>query len=138
MKTGSCQCKAVTYEIASDPCDCNYCCCSICRRLTGSAMGAYGVVKKNEFTWKKSDELKCYQQNENLQRYFCASCGSFILSIHSLDKVHHYLSLGSLDSHDNIEIKYQQFSKSKVPWFHSDEEIDSYDESPDWLRERAT
>jgi len=101
-------------------------------------MGAYGVVKKDNFSWKSKHDLKYYKQNENLRRYFCSTCGSFMLSIHSLDTAHCYLSLGSLDTHDGIEIKYQQFTQSKVPWFHTDGVLESYNETPDWLRERTT
>ncbi len=139
MKTGSCLCGSVRYEIQSDPMHCNYCCCSICRRLTGSAMGAYGMVRKSEFSWLSGEEvLKTFRQNNNLERFFCSNCGSFLLSVHGLDSVNCYLSLGSLDCHEGIEISYQQFTDSKVPWLELDSSLESHREWPSWIHERIS
>jgi len=138
MRTGSCQCQSVRYELTDNLFQHCYCCCSICRRLTGSAMGAYGAIARKHFRWLTGeDDTRAYQQNEHLQRVFCSNCGSFLLSVHALDTVNCYVSLGCLDSGENINIEYYQYAGSKAAWLDLNCKIECHEEWPndDWPNE---
>lgn len=139
MNKGSCVCDAICYEIEVTPFDCVYCYCSICRGLTGGAMGAYGTVLKTDINWLRGKEqLSVYQQTSNTKRMFCSYCGSFMLSTHELapDKI--YLSLGCLEKDAGLAIEYQQFVASKPQWLKIDLSVPQYDGWPDWILTRIT
>ena len=137
MNSGSCLCKSVTYRISAVPSDCSYCYCSVCRKLSGGAMGAYGAVRRDQFEWASGEALlKTYAQNKQSKRLFCSNCGSCVLSYHDLAPDFYYLSLGCLDSDQSIEIKYQQFTASKVDWVKLDASVEQYDRYPKWIVEK--
>lgn len=136
MLTGMCVCNQVSFQLSKLPTDCCYCCCSVCRRLTGSAMGAYGKIAKTDFAWVSGTEkLNTYMQNENLERMFCSNCSSTLLSVHALNKKFVYLSLGCLVSSAELEIEYQQFVKSKACWFTPNPELKCFEAYPPWIQE---
>ncbi|OUS24782.1 hypothetical protein A9Q99_23600 [Gammaproteobacteria bacterium 45_16_T64] len=133
MHKGYCQCCSIQYRIINDPFDCCYCHCSICRRLTGSAMGAYGSVPKHEFSWIQGEELLTrYQQNTTTTRLFCSSCGSFLLTTHSADKQNVFITLGCLDSEMESGPEYHQFMGSKASWENNHDAIAQHDAWPEW------
>jgi len=136
MLTGMCACTQTSFQLNKSPTECCYCCCSICRRLTGSAMGAYGKIAKEDFTWLKGAEyLSSFMQNENPERVFCSRCGSTMSSIHALNKEDVYISLGCLGAPEKLEIEYQQFVQSKAEWFTPSSELESYESWPPWIQE---
>ena len=135
MITGTCACTQASFQLNKTPTECCYCCCSICRRLTGSAMGAYGKIAKVDFTWLTGVEsLNSFMQNENLRRVFYSKCGTTLSSIHALNKNDIYISLGCLDSSEHLKIEYQQFVNSKAEWFIPNSELASYESWPPWIQ----
>jgi hypothetical protein len=139
MNKGSSVCDAICYQIEVIPLDCAYCYCSICRRLTGGAMGAYGTVLKTDINWLRGEKLlSVYQQNDNSKRMYCSCCGAFMLSNHELapDKI--YLSLGCLTTDQGISIEYQQFVASIPGWVEIDPSVVQHDTWPDWIHTRIT
>jgi len=134
MNRGSCLCESVTYRISTAPSDCCYCYCSVCRKLSGGAMGAYGTVRRDQFEWTSGEGLlKTYAQTEQSNGLFCSNCGSYVLSCHDLAPDYLYLSLGCLDSDQGIEIKYQQFTASKADWVKLDAAVEQYERFPKWI-----
>lgn len=134
MIQGSCQCKSIRYEVSTAPIDCCYCHCSVCRKLTGSSRGTYGTIARSKFTWLAGENLlQTYQQNKFLRRKFCSSCGSFMISLHDLDPSNIFISLGCLDSVDNINIDYQQFVDSKANWVSLDKSVKQHSDWPEWV-----
>ena len=117
MNKGSCQCGSIQYQFEGDPFDCCYCHCTVCRKLTGSAMGAYGSIRKSDFSWINGEELlSCYQQTDTTARLFCLICGSYLVTTHSADPENIFLSLGALDTPVNSAPKFRQFVASKADW----------------------
>lgn len=138
LNKGSCQCNAIRYEFHGAPFNCCYCYCSICRKLTGSAMGSYGTVEKERFRWVEGEGLLgVYEQNKSLKRMFCSQCGSFIAGTHKLDPANIFISLGCLESDEQVEIEYQQFVNSKANWVQLDETIQMHKEWPAWVYEKV-
>jgi len=127
----SCLCGLIQYELRAEPFDCCYCHCSICRKLTGAAYGAYGSVAKADFSWTLGEaSLTTYIQNENTRRLFCSGCGSYLLTTYTLEPQTVFVTLGSLDA-DAVSISYQQFVDSKATWCKIDKNIRMYEDWPD-------
>ena len=105
VRTGSCLCKSVNYELTGDPVSFRICHCQNCRRATGSAFMASlffkGTVSSTAhprcFQWHHISPLTTYTQQvcvtsgaeklkvfadsdtasgARIDRYFCTECGS--------------------------------------------------------------
>jgi len=134
MFKGKCHCESVEYVITTKPQDCCLCYCSVCRKLTGSGMGAYGASKLENFQWVRGEDcLSDYQQNQTTTRYFCQRCGSYLASKHSQSPKMIYLSLGCLDGSAKLELKYQQFVASRPSWATTMSDVPTHDEWPEWI-----
>ncbi len=131
MTTGTCLCGEVKFEIEGDITDASLCHCSICRKATGSAFGAYGEVQSDKIMWTQGkDQLNEFRATEVLIKYFCEKCGSTLASHHQSWPECIYISLGCLDEHPKVELKYHQFVASKASWENICDEIKQYTEWP--------
>jgi hypothetical protein len=112
--------------------DGSFCHCSKCRKLTGSAVAAYGAVNKSDFVWVKGERnLTHYVSGTNSSRKFCRKCGAFLLSEHLLEPDFLFIYLGSLDSDDELDIEYHQYVGSKARWYMIDDNLVKYQAWPD-------
>jgi hypothetical protein len=78
MKTGSCCCGAVRYEVTGELTAVTYCHCSKCRRWHGH-VGAYTAVDRDGFKLTEQRGLAWYSISAVVRRGFCAECGSSVL-----------------------------------------------------------
>jgi hypothetical protein len=77
MKTGSCLCGAVKYEVSGALRPVIACHCTQCRKQTGSFMHATAVPDANlRITERRG--LKWYRSSPSAQRGFCGDCGSVL------------------------------------------------------------
>ena len=75
MKTGSCLCGAVAFEINGPMGPVTACHCSQCRKMTGNYWASFHVaVADLKFTRK--DGLKWFASSDFAKRGFCKECGS--------------------------------------------------------------
>src|SRR5262249_6449655 len=76
MIKGSCACGGITFEVEK-VLALTTCHCSICRKLSGSAVGAYRHVAKKDFRLVSGEELMTnYESTPGSTRKFCKVCGS--------------------------------------------------------------
>jgi hypothetical protein len=131
MNSGSCLCGSIQYQFEGPVVDSCYCHCSVCRKLTGSAFATYGSIDKSRFKWTDGESgLSQYQPTSSTTRYFCSKCGSFLLSEHVLEPKKVYVSLGTLDRHEDLDILYHQFVDSKAPWYAIHDDLPKHNEWP--------
>ncbi|KAF8952805.1 Mss4-like protein [Flammula alnicola] len=82
VRTGSCLCKSVKYQVYGDPITFRICHCQNCRRASGSAfMSNVFFTGKQVRVVEGEDKLKVFPDPETasgapLDRYFCSECGS--------------------------------------------------------------
>lgn len=127
MHMGSCLCGSVQYQIDDQPFDCCYCHCSICRKLTGSEGGAYGSVKRSDFSWLNGEPtLNRYSPTEYTTRYFCSACGSFLLTEHDAEPENVFISLGTLDTPIATKPQYRQFVKDAPAWVDIQDDLPTH------------
>lgn len=77
MKTGSCLCGAVKYEVHGPLRNVLACHCEQCRKQTGTYMSAT-AAKDKDFIITESRGLKWYRSSDNARRGFCGECGSVL------------------------------------------------------------
>ena len=131
MHTGRCHCEAVKYSFDGEVSDASCCHCSVCRRLTGSAFGAYGAIIASEFRWSSGAELvSVYELSASVTKTFCLRCGSPLTTIHSREPEIVFVSLGSLDDPRSVDLQYHQFTASQAPWHTIGDRLPKYDQWP--------
>jgi hypothetical protein len=75
MKTGSCLCGAVSFEVHGALRPTIACHCIQCRKQTGNYMSATSSGDK-ELVLTRQDGLKWFRSSPKAQRGFCKECGS--------------------------------------------------------------
>jgi hypothetical protein len=75
MKTGSCLCGSVTYELLGPLDDVIACHCGQCRKQTGNYW-ASTHTSDEDLKILKSETLAWYRSSPTAQRGFCNACGS--------------------------------------------------------------
>jgi hypothetical protein len=77
VKTGSCLCGAVSFEVKGDLRPVIACHCLQCRKQTGTYMSATACDDK-DLVFTQQDGLKWFRSSPEAQRGFCKECGSVL------------------------------------------------------------
>lgn len=77
MKTGSCLCGAVKYEVHGPLRDVIACHCTQCRKQTGNYMSST-AAQDTELRIVEDRGLKWYRSSDKAKRGFCGECGSVL------------------------------------------------------------
>jgi hypothetical protein len=72
----SCLCGGVTYEITGPIRRTRYCHCGDCRKFSGTAHAAWGLVETGHMVVGRMDVSVTKYDSGNGRRVFCGSCGS--------------------------------------------------------------
>ena len=130
--TGSCLCGHIRYAVKGHTGIFQYCHCSRCRKMTGSAHAANILVAPDDFEWLAGeDEVRHYipDDSKHFTTTFCSKCGS---TLPSLTKTHksYIVPAGSLDDTPDIQPIQNIFYASKAPWYKEASSLPAYDELP--------
>jgi hypothetical protein len=114
---GGCACGAWRFSAAGEPGRVSICHCMTCRRVHGSAFGAYAVFARGDVrfsgptqTWRSSDEGR---------RHFCPACGSVAYMEYG-DMAEVDLPLGAFDETGIFTPTYELWCIHREPWLHAD------------------
>ncbi|MCA3574463.1 MAG: GFA family protein, partial [Aestuariivirga sp.] len=77
MKTGSCLCGAVSFEVHGTLRPVLACHCVQCRKQTGNYMSATACADK-ELVLTRDEGLTWFRSSAEAQRGFCRTCGSVL------------------------------------------------------------
>ena len=131
--SGGCLCGHVRYEYAGEPEGANYCHCSTCRRMTGSAFNV-GIRGQANLLNIISGKVKGYTRKADdgneITREFCPECGSPLFTRLPSNPQFIFIKAGSLDDSTCVKPSYQMWTEEAVPWAHIDENITSYPQTP--------
>lgn len=75
MKSGSCLCGGVTYELDEPLRNSVACHCNQCRKTSGHYWSATNV-RNQQFRLTKDGTLRWYQSSDQARRGFCGTCGA--------------------------------------------------------------
>lgn len=130
MQTGSCLCGAIHYEIRGPLGRSVFCHCSRCRKANGSVVAFNAPVAAQDFVVTSGeDSLKTFEA-PNVHRYFCANCGSQIMSrrVNAPDVLR--LRLGTLDVPPAAGPEAHIFVDSKINWFDIHDDAPQFEQMP--------
>jgi hypothetical protein len=107
MKTGSCLCGAVKYEVHGAMRDVIACHCRECRRQTGTYMSATAAAD-GDLKLVESRGLKWFRSSATARRGFCAECGT-VLFWKGDGRDYTAIAAGSLDDASGLRLEGHVF-----------------------------
>lgn len=113
-RTGSCLCKAVKYEVELNSTHVHICHCNICQNWGGGP--ALTINHTGNMKVQGNDNIKWYSSSEWAQRGFCRTCGTHI-AFKTNDGSYHGITVGALDSQENLVIGSHIFIDKKPAYF---------------------
>lgn len=129
---GSCFCGDVSYEISGNMGIFQYCHCSRCQKVTGSAHAANLFVAPDDFKWL-SGENKVGRYDPPDTKYFatafCQQCGSSLPWLSKSGKVV-IVPAGSLDDDPGIKPKKNIYCGSRSGWYVAASAIPELESGP--------
>ena len=129
---GSCLCGAVTYQFHGPEHVFQYCHCSRCRKVSGSAHSANIIIDTANFEWLSGEEfLGRYEPPEakHFATSFCKKCGSSLpwLSQSGRGII---VTAGTLDEDPGISPTQNIYFGSRAPWRAEVADLPQHDELP--------
>ena len=129
---GSCLCGAVEYEITGNIGIFQYCHCSRCRKVTGSAHASNLFVSPDHFTWTKGEDMVGTYQPEDTKYFstaFCKQCGSNLPWKVQTGKVV-VVPAGTLNDDPGIQPTQSIFYASGACWYKSPKDLPQHEALP--------
>jgi len=129
---GSCFCNKVSYEIMGNMGVFQYCHCSRCQKVTGSAHAANLFVAPDDFRWLSGeDHVGRYDPPETkyFATSFCKNCGSSLPWLSKSGQVV-IIPAGSLDDDPDIRPSQNIFCGSRSAWYTAASELPEHQEGP--------
>ena len=129
---GSCLCGAVSYQYRDDVKVFQYCHCSRCRKVTGSAHAANIIIDPANFQWTRGEEFVGRFELPDAKHFatsFCKKCGSNLPWRNQRGSAV-IIPAGTLDEDPGIKPRQNIYYKSRAPWYVDVADLKKFDELP--------
>ncbi len=127
MKTGSCLCGGVTYELTGTLRNSVACHCVQCRKTSGHYVSAT-QVGPDQLSITKDDTLQWYRSSPPAERGFCNRCGSSLFWRHDADKGATSVMSGTLDGATGITTEKHIFVADKGDYYDIADGLPQHDQ----------
>jgi hypothetical protein len=112
---GHCYCGRVRFEASGPVRNLCICHCESCRRAAGAAFVAWGTVNTDRFRILSGD-TSVIRTSADVERTFCANCGSSLTYRHALRAGDIDFTLVSLDDPSVLAPQIHIWVQDKLPW----------------------
>ena len=129
MKTGSCLCGSVAYELTGELRPSVGCHCVQCRKTSGHYVSAT-QVGPDDLTIKSDKTLRWFQSSEKAQRGFCSVCGASLFWRHEDDGGRVSVMSGTIDGETDIETWGHIFVADKGDYYELSDGLPQRDQEP--------
>jgi hypothetical protein len=131
MNRGSCLCGDIAWSVDGEFMMLVNCHCSICRKVHGSAYGAFVASPAEGFHWiAGEDKMSSYRSSTEGVRAFCPRCGSNVAAVMGNLAV---MPAGNFEGDINRSLDSHIFVAHKACWFDVPNDAPQFDEfSPDY------
>jgi hypothetical protein len=128
---GSCLCGEVRYEISGPLQEIHHCHCSRCRKAHGAAFATYAGIRRTDLRFLQGEEgLRWFQSSEQVERGFCATCGSNLIFRWAAVPDALWVAAGSFDEVPDLRPSFHMFVGSRAPWHSITDELPQHLEYP--------
>lgn len=126
MNNGSCLCGDIAWTVDGEFTMLVNCHCSICRKVHGSAYGAFVASSADGFRWVAGeDKIQVQASSETGPKPFCPRCGSRVAAV--TDRLA-MVPAGNLDGDINRSLDSHIFVAHKACWFDVTDNAPQFDE----------
>ncbi len=129
---GSCLCGKVTYQYDGKSRIFQFCHCSRCQKVTGSAHASNIIVNPDQFKWLTGEEYVSRYELPEAKYFatsFCNVCGSTLPWQTKAGKAV-VIPAGTLDTDPHVKPMYNIFYADKAPWFEEVGTLAKYEALP--------
>ncbi len=127
---GSCLCGTVSYEVNGNISFPRYCHCANCRKFSGTAYAAWGLVRADQFNIATPDARVTKFDSGGGLRVFCTACGSPLWYEPAGMPQFRGIPLGAIDGAGVPEPTMHLWTRSKVPWVSLDDGLPQHETHP--------
>ena len=129
---GSCLCGDVTYQFVGPVKVFQYCHCSRCQKVTGSAHASNIIIAPENFEWLTGKEQVGRYELPGEKYFassFCKRCGSSLPWI-TQSGTAHIIPAGTLDDDPQARPIHNIYYSDKACWYDDVNSLTKYDELP--------
>ena len=127
----SCLCGGITYEITGPLQRARYCHCTNCRKFSGTAYAAWGLVETAHLVISQANTGLGKYDSGNGLRVFCNTCGSPVWYEPTRLPQYRGIPLGVIDDDDGVpKPEMHVWMKSKVSWDCVSDALPQHDTHP--------
>jgi len=129
---GSCLCGDVKYKFTNKIKVFQYCHCSRCQKITGSAHASNMIISPNDFTWVQGEENVGRFELPEARHFassFCKKCGSNLPWLTQSGKAY-IVPAGTVDEDPEFKPQHNIYYSDKAPWYNDVTSLIKYDELP--------
>lgn len=129
---GSCLCGEVSYEFTGPIKVFQYCHCTRCQKITGTAHASNIIIEPDHFKWIRGEgNIGRYELPEarHFASSFCKTCGSTLPWITQSKKAM-IVPAGTLDNDPKVKPMHNIYYSDKACWYENVDSLIKYDELP--------
>lgn len=129
---GSCLCGKVTYQFTGPTKVFQYCHCTRCQKITGSAHASNIIIDPEQFEWLTGESSVGRFELPEAKHFassFCTTCGSSLPWLTQSGKAM-IVPAGTLDDDPKVKPIHNIFYADKACWFENVDDLVKYDELP--------
>ncbi|KSV85438.1 GFA family protein [Sinorhizobium sp. GL28] len=126
---GSCQCKAVQYEVTEIDGPMWNCFCQTCRKSHAADHNTAAKVKSEHFHLLSGQgQLKAFESTPGKLRWFCGTCGSHVYAERPANPEFKVLRAGTFDTDPGSVPELNVWFSHAKPWLQHDTSKPTHDE----------
>ena len=121
--TGGCLCGAIRYVVTAPLAQISACHCTHCRRISGAGCSHNAIFEPTALTFTQGVPKRYVDRADGgnrLYRFFCADCGSSIMSQREKVPEIVVLKVGTPDDASGLTLYRDVWTDSALPWVHID------------------
>lgn len=129
---GSCLCGEVTYQFSAPVKVFQYCHCSRCQKITGSAHASNIIIDPENFEWLSGEEQVGRYELPAAKYFassFCKKCGSS-LPWKTQGGTAYIIPAGTLDDDPQVRPVHNIYYADKACWYEDLNSLEKYNELP--------
>jgi hypothetical protein len=131
LLSGGCLCGGAKFRITGELFMAVNCHCSMCRKAHGAAFRSGALVRADQFSWVRGEELVAdYRSSPGMHRMFCRNCGSPLIARSDAHAGILGVSLGTLDDDPGIRPAAHWNVASKASWFDITDNLPQHRSTP--------
>ncbi len=125
---GGCLCGAVRYGVSAPPLNVRICHCRLCQKATGQPFFARAIFPRDAVTIQ--GETQAFKSSEDLERRFCATCGTSLFAGRISAPERMAVTLATLDDPSALAPDAQFWTSSRIAWVEDLGSIAAFEEWP--------